>query len=183
MKSHFDEAARRERIPAFPLKRDGQTMETAIVSRRLLKSCANLINECLKRLPSDSPCFQKASVAHKAFLRESKDLLSKNRSLRQNKYYWGIVLPQYMRFREVNGDIMSVEKAHSALQLDVGHFSYITTTNRTVYVEPTGTSHLTAAEFETYLERVRNFAIQEGFYVPLPNEQHFEPHHVKRDIK
>jgi len=84
----------------------------------------------------------------------------KPRSLRQNAFYHGVVVPL---IAEHTG--YSTQEAHDALRYEFlregdGHL-----------VKVRSTADLSTAEFEDYVERVRVFAAQEmGIVVPLPNE-------------
>ncbi len=86
----------------------------------------------------------------------------RKRSDRQNRYYWGVVIPAIqIEIGEENPELV-----HGWLQVEVGNFDTICGTR-----VPRGTSQLSTAEFEEYASRVRMFASKfYGVYIPDPNE-------------
>lgn len=96
---------------------------------------------------------------------------SKLRSLRQNRYYWAVVISE-----------LSAELGHSE---DEMHeiFKTMFLTNEVDLVTKSGNKHfnitkstteLTTAKMEVYLEKIRQFAdLELGIYLPLPNEVDF----------
>lgn len=87
-----------------------------------------------------------------------------NRSDRQNRYYWGIVV------REVASHTgYTDEEAHEILKhLFLSRVALIGEGSVTI---ARSTKHLNTVEFEEYLSKVRQWASRElSVYLPLPNE-------------
>ena len=83
----------------------------------------------------------------------------KPRSLKENNYYWGIVLTL---LAEATG--FTPEEAHDAMR-----WKFLRKGQRFETVR--STTGLTTNEFEEYLEKIRLFAAQElNCIIPLPNE-------------
>ena len=86
--------------------------------------------------------------------------LSRKRSLNQNDYYWGVVIPYLLSVIQTDKDSLH---------------HYIKTEFLADYSTPIptvkSTTDLTTVEMEEFLTRVRNWASSEyGLYIPLPNE-------------
>lgn len=86
---------------------------------------------------------------------------AKPRSLRENNYYWGVVIALISEWCGY-----TPEETHDAL--------------RAMFLKAGGleqmprifsTTSLTTVEMEDYLRRVREWAAHQGVFIPLPNEQ------------
>jgi hypothetical protein len=88
----------------------------------------------------------------------------KNRSLNQNRYYWGVVI-------KVLSDETGYEKEEMHTYLADKFLGFYTDVyGKTLKVIPT-TSSLKTMEFEEYLSKIRIFASKElSIYIPDPNE-------------
>ncbi len=86
----------------------------------------------------------------------------RQRSDRQNRYYWGVVVPIVAReIGEENDEVV-----HSWLQIATKHTKDVNGT-----LVPRGTKDLTTVEFEEYAANARMFASKFlSVYIPLPNE-------------
>lgn len=95
----------------------------------------------------------------------------KKRSLNQNAYYWGIVIPLIRKVLEEYGNEVDDEETHSFLKEHVGKLtgSVVDSVGRRVAITKSSAS-LSTAEFENYLLRVTAWAAQEGIIIPSPNE-------------
>lgn len=83
------------------------------------------------------------------------------RTLQQNKYYWGVVLEVLYKQSEVG---YTREEWHNALK-----FKFLRKEGLLPTVE--STTKLTTLEFEDYLDRIRQWAIEFlDCTIPLPNE-------------
>lgn len=97
---------------------------------------------------------------------------TKGRSLPQNRYYFGCVLPIIKQvLKEQHGISYDTKLAHELLKLK---FNSIEIYNEDGVIErlPMSTTGLTPAEFEEYLENIRTWCMD--FFevrIPLPNEQ------------
>jgi hypothetical protein len=95
----------------------------------------------------------------------------KARSLNQNSYYWGVVIPMIVGMFRDNGNYVDGDDVHDFLKQHVGKLSRVLVLPDGEILKATGsTSKLTAMEFEAYLERVRAWAAEFDLAIPLPNE-------------
>nr|DAR29731.1 MAG TPA: Putative HNHc nuclease [Caudoviricetes sp.] len=86
----------------------------------------------------------------------------KPRSLQENGYYWGVVLELLSKWSGY-----SKEEMHDALR---GKFLCVF--SQSVGLEMSkSTSALSTVEFEQYLSDVRQWASEQGVFIPLPNEE------------
>lgn len=99
----------------------------------------------------------------------------KKRSISQNSYYWGIVIPACKAILEEYGNEVDDEETHSFLKEHVGKLtgSVVDSVGRRVAITKSSAA-LSTAEFENYLLRVTAWAAQEGVVIPAPNE-HLTP--------
>jgi hypothetical protein len=96
----------------------------------------------------------------------------KKRSLSQNAYYWGVVLPPIVRAFREHGNNVDAEDVHAYLKDHVGKLKqHFITPDGEVLTGPGSTAKLTTMEFEDYLAKVRAWAAETlGVAVPMPNE-------------
>jgi hypothetical protein len=95
----------------------------------------------------------------------------KNRSSKQNAYYWGAVIPMITEAINRLGNDFSQDDTHNFLkaefnakQIEVIEGHYIDM--------PQSTSKLDTKAFMTYIENIQFFASSMlGLYIPSPNEQ------------
>jgi hypothetical protein len=86
--------------------------------------------------------------------------VKKQRTKRENRYYWGVVIRLLSEVTGYNDDEM-----HDALRM-----LFLKDTDRTIPVIRS-TASLTTLEFENYLEKIRLWAGEKlNCYIPLPNE-------------
>lgn len=99
----------------------------------------------------------------------------KKRSLNQNAYYFGVVIPAIRQILEEYGNEVDDEETHSFLKEHVGKLtgSVVDSVGRRVAITKSSAT-LSTAEFENYLLRVVAWAAQEGVIIPAPNE-HLTP--------
>jgi hypothetical protein len=102
-----------------------------------------------------------------------------NRSNEQNKYYWGVVLPNLVEgLKDVGYAELSIEEAHEFCK---NKFIFQETKNMCVVNKVTGeiqnikyypsTAKLTTTEFNEYFERIIIFASEYlSINIPYPNE-------------
>lgn len=95
----------------------------------------------------------------------------KKRSLNQNQYYWGVVIPIIRNVLEEYGNEVDDEETHSFLKDHVGKLtsSVVDSVGRRVAITKSSAS-LTTGEFENYLLRVTAWAAQENVIIPSPSE-------------
>ena len=96
---------------------------------------------------------------------------SKKRSLRQNRYYWAVIISE-----------LSTELGHSEDELHeifktmflTSEVDLVTNTGNKHFTISKSTTELTTEKMEIYLGKIRQFAEMElGIYLPLPNEVDF----------
>jgi len=94
----------------------------------------------------------------------SLDIRRKNRSINENRYLFGVVLPliaEHLGYQDND-----LESLWATIKLEVGHYQEIGKLN-----VPLPTKTLNTKEFEELMSRIRTWASAElGVYVPCPNE-------------
>lgn len=98
--------------------------------------------------------------------------LNKKRSNLQNNYYWGVVVPVLViGLREVGYEDIDSNTAHELMKLK--YLKKILLNKKTGEITNIlgTTTELTAVEFNEYLDKINNFAIEYlNTEIPLPNE-------------
>lgn len=95
----------------------------------------------------------------------------RKRSLNQNNYYWGVVVPAVTGMFREHGNYYDDNDVHEFLKLRVGKLAQNMLMPDGEVVKSLGsTAKLTTQEFEVYMERIRAWAAEYGLAVPLPNE-------------
>lgn len=97
--------------------------------------------------------------------------VKRKRSNRQNRYYWGLVVPLIRQMFEDGGNVVDEDEIHGFLKEHVGKLTK-------VIIDPSGTrrkvvrssTETDTAEFEDYLTKVRAWAAEMGCSIPEPNE-------------
>jgi hypothetical protein len=92
------------------------------------------------------------------------------RSLRENRYYFGVVIKALREKAKAEGNPVSKDEAHRLAMLAIGHCAYRKRWG-VVSLEPKQTHNLETWEFEELLEKVRCWAAQQlKIDIELPNE-------------
>jgi len=94
------------------------------------------------------------------------------RSIRQNRYYHGVIVRMITdAFREAGNDFDD-DDTHEFLKIEVGRLRRkIVTADDRVLTAPGTTTVLTTKEFEDFAEKCRAWAAEVlGLIIPLPNE-------------
>ena len=86
----------------------------------------------------------------------------KHRSLAENNYYWGVVIPILCEWSGYTEDEM-----HDSLK---EKFLY-EFDERTGLAHIGSTANLTTEEFEKLMRNIRMWASEQGIFIPLPNEE------------
>lgn len=95
----------------------------------------------------------------------------KTRSLSQNSYYWGYVIPPIVNMFNEHGNNVDAEQVHEFLKDEVGKLSQMVTLPDGELKKVSGSSALLKTmEFEEYLLKVRMWAQEWSVFIPLPNE-------------
>lgn len=95
----------------------------------------------------------------------------KNRSLNQNSYYWGVVIPMVHAMLVEFGNDVGTEETHAFLKEHVGKLTAAVSDGsgkRLAIVKSSAT--LTTAEFEQHLERIKRWAANFGTVIPDPGQ-------------
>jgi hypothetical protein len=98
----------------------------------------------------------------------------KKRSLSQNAYYWGIVIPACRAILEEYGNDVDDEETHSFLKEHVGKLTSSVVDGKGRKAITKSSAALSTAEFEQYILRVTVWAATEGVVIQSPNE-HLTP--------
>lgn len=100
-------------------------------------------------------------------IREKKKI----RSLSQNAYYFGVVLPPLVNLFKSWGNNVNAEQVHEYLKAEVGKLT------ETLVMPDDNTkkiilssADLTTIAFEEYLTKVRMWAAEWDVFIPLPHE-------------
>jgi hypothetical protein len=86
----------------------------------------------------------------------------KRRSIAENSYYWGVVIPILCEWSGYTEDEM-----HDSLK---EKFLY-EFDERTGLARIGSTANLTTEEFEKLMRNIRMWASEQGIFIPLPNEE------------
>lgn len=97
----------------------------------------------------------------------------RNRSLSQNAYMWGVVIPPIVTAFNEYGNNVDSEQVHEFLKDEVGKLTKMVVLPDGEVKRISGsTAELKTMEFEDYLERVRAWAAEVlGIQIPMPNER------------
>ena len=95
----------------------------------------------------------------------------KKRSLSQNNYYWGVVIPMIQQgLKEYWGEVVNTDDTHNMLKVHFSSTIKVSSKGSVVRI-PTGTSDLSTEEFNQYFEKCIEFGLEMfGIRIPLPNE-------------
>jgi len=90
----------------------------------------------------------------------------KNRSVRENSYYWGVIIKELCSFTGFQPDEM-----HEVLKMKFLRDDKTIRATGELVPGFKSTKTLNTAEFEAYCEAIRVFALADlDCYIPLPNE-------------
>jgi hypothetical protein len=96
----------------------------------------------------------------------------KQRSIFQNAYYWGVVVPLVCDGLRDMGNDVQVEETHEFLK---GRFCFtevVCESTGEVLKVPKSTANLSTVDFMAYLSEIQRFASEYlGVVIPEPNEQ------------
>jgi len=93
------------------------------------------------------------------------------RSINQNSYYWGVVIPGVQNVFAHYGQPINPEEAHEYCKKEVGKLGrVIATPDSRPAIISRSTADLDTLAFENYLESIRAWAGEYGEIIPLPNE-------------
>jgi hypothetical protein len=95
------------------------------------------------------------------------------RSDKQNRAYWGIIVPRVLEMFTDAGNDTTKEEIHEYLKEHVGGPMFAR-----VLIDPDGkrrpvvrsSTTLTTVEWEDFMEKIRAWAAERGLILPMPNE-------------
>lgn len=103
--------------------------------------------------------------------------LTKTRSDRQNRYYWGVVVPTIRAFfKETEGEIHTPEEVHTFVTTSVlGYRLELKVVGgiQIMVLQAKRTSEMTTAEFEEAMTKIRDHFAALDCLIPEPNQQNF----------
>lgn len=95
----------------------------------------------------------------------------KGRSLSQNAYYWGVVIPAVVTILEEYGNDADSEMAHEVCKrLFMPREGMKHIKGKKSIMDMRSTRWLGTKGMEDYMEKIRAWAATEGQQIPLPNE-------------
>lgn len=95
----------------------------------------------------------------------------KRRSLNQNAFYWGSVIPPVIELFAENGTDIDADQCHEYLKKNVmGVTEVIKAPDGCIHVVAGKSRALATVEWENNMEKIRAWAAQYGKAIPFPNE-------------
>ena len=93
------------------------------------------------------------------------------RSNKQNKFYYGVVIPLVKAMFVGAGNVVSEEDVHEFLKNRVGKLSkLVTDPNGEVHSIPRSSADLDTIEFETWMTQIRAWGADYGLEIPMPTQ-------------
>jgi hypothetical protein len=98
----------------------------------------------------------------------------KKRTLKQNSYYKGIVLPQFTAYLRGEGCKVKAEQVDSLIKQWCDFTREVELPGGRIESVPRSTTECDTKEMSEFTERaIAEIAVRFGFYVPLPHENQF----------
>lgn len=94
----------------------------------------------------------------------------KRRSISQNAYYWGVVVPAVQGLLEQHGNTYEPEEIHEFLKARVGGLRKVVIAPGGPEIVTQSTARLSTTEFQEYLAKVVAWAAEFDLQIPEPNE-------------
>lgn len=107
----------------------------------------------------------------------------KKRSLNQNQYYWGVVIPACKKILEEYGNDVDDEEVHSFLKEHVGKLTGSVIDGKGRRAITKSSASLSTTEFEQYIMRIIVWAATEHVIIPSPNEHLTPPIEVYNELQ
>ncbi|UEM08093.1 recombination protein NinB (plasmid) [Skermanella rosea] len=119
-----------------------------------------------------SPAVQDFIRSHEGEkVRVTVDVVKHARSLSQNAYYHGVVVPHIQRMFEDAGTTLSHDQVHEFLKMHVMKLhKVVLSPDGTPSVIGGSTTSLSKSEFSDKMAQIQQWASEFGYYVPDPNE-------------
>ena len=95
------------------------------------------------------------------------------RSLNQNKYYWGVIIPCIQNgLFETQGEWLTHDATHEFLKSNFNYKELVNESSGEIIKLPKSTTESDTFDFEEYLDKCRLFADEFlNIIIPMPNEQ------------
>lgn len=95
----------------------------------------------------------------------------RTRSLSQNAFYWGCVVPVIQDMFNEHGNDCDPETVHLYLKMHIGGFvETVLLPNGQKRFVPKSSTELNTMDWEVWMDKIRAFAAQWGYVIPFPNE-------------
>lgn len=96
----------------------------------------------------------------------------KTRSIRQNSFYFGVIVPLVTNFLNEYGANIDGDEAHEFLKQEVMKLrrEFVTPDGEVRYITGS-TTKLTTAEWELQMDKIRAWAANVSLILPFPNEE------------
>lgn len=103
----------------------------------------------------------------------SIQLAKKSRSNPQNKYYWGVLIPEMQQgFKETWGEKLSQEEVHEFCKLQFNYVERVNEVTGEIIRTPKSTTLNSTASQEEYHEQIRQFAFEWfNIVIQLPDKE------------
>ena len=97
----------------------------------------------------------------------------RRRTTPQNKYLWGVVYPMLLTgLQQAGWEFTDCEQVHHFFKQHVAGESFINRKTGEVVTLPNSTAAMTTQEFETYIDRLRNYSAQYlNIEIPEPQNE------------
>ncbi len=95
----------------------------------------------------------------------------RQRSHRQNAYYWGVVIPYVLDMFIEYGNDVTKDDCHAYLKQHVGKlFKEVEGPGGEIQTIVRSSTELSTGEWEDFMEKIRAWSAGVGLQIPLPNE-------------
>lgn len=141
------------------MRDDSVTFESTVTNGRFEPLVAETIRQLLRRMEGKR-------------LRLKISRWTRQRSDRQNRYYWGVVVEMVWQMFLEYGNDMTKEEVHDFLKgPEVGAlFTEVMDPRGEIHRVPLSTTKLTTVSWEDYMTKCRAWAARMGLQIPEPNE-------------
>lgn len=105
------------------------------------------------------------------------------RSLRQNRYWWGVVIETMRRHYDDLGVMLTPDQVNEVVCHHIGHEEAFTDPHGIRHVIRKSTSNQSKEQFGELMEKVWAWAaVDLGVYIPPPEDKDLIPQHIIEDI-
>lgn len=97
----------------------------------------------------------------------------KKRSVNQNAFYWGVLLPAVRLWLYEQGINFDAEETHEFVVRHIWKHTELINLDENLYERRLSSKNLNTMEWEQYMDLTRQWAAEKGFELPFPNEYLF----------